>query len=223
MNLFPHPFGLAWLAVFTALPIPAPADHAYLGVAVQPSGPTLERQLNLPPALGLLVERVAAGSPAARAAIRPHDILLQLNGQLLFVPEQLEGVVSPALRAHLTPELTGGAVVLAIAPASPAIAASLQPHVVIVRVNDRPLLHPDELFAVMRTLRPAAQLQLTVVRQCQPLELSATLAAPPPETPTGLDLILEYERPPLPPLPFATDAEWLVVVKPLPVVSLPPP
>jgi membrane-associated protease RseP (regulator of RpoE activity) len=301
---------LGWLALFTALLPPATADDAYLGVAVHPASPTLQQQLELPPALGLLVHHVAPGSPADRAGIRPHDILLQLNGQLLIVPDQLEGLlrglptdtpvplelmrarerlildltlttrpspasessplrvtvirtstlvpapaladliqataqtqpplpteaaplpvylglhlaaVSPALLAHLTPEVTGGAVILAIAPASPADAASLQPHDVIVRVNDRPILHPDELFAVMRNLRPASQLQLTVVRQGQPRDLSATLAAPPPEAPTGFDLTAESERLPLPPLPFATDAEWLVVVKPLPVGALPPP
>ena len=41
----------------------------------------------------MLVERVAEGSPADRAGIRPHDILLQLNGQHLFVPDQLAGLL----------------------------------------------------------------------------------------------------------------------------------
>jgi membrane-associated protease RseP (regulator of RpoE activity) len=94
MNLVgPGPASLTLIALLTALSAPAQTEGAFLGVAVQRAGPTLERQLELPPGLGLRVERVAQGSPADRAGIRPHDVLLQLDGQRLFVPEQLAGLL----------------------------------------------------------------------------------------------------------------------------------
>lgn len=299
---------LAMIAVLTALSDPARPGGAFLGVAVQPVGPTLERQLELPPAVGLLVERVAGGSPADRAGILPHDILIQLGGQLLFVPEQLDGllrglstetpivlelirareklslelalvarqstpsepssvrvtvmrtasgvaapaladfiqstaqtqpsdwtedpplsaylglrvgVVTPAVLAHLQPGHATGAVILAVAPGSPAESASLEAHDIIVQADHRPILQPNDLFEGMRTLQPEAQLLLTVLRQNKVIELPVRLAAPSIDPPPRFDRAIGIERRHLPPLPFAADAEWLVVVKPL-VAGSPP-
>ena len=308
--------GLAlWLCLTSAAPgsdlsSTAKADGAYLGVAVQPVGPTLERQLGLPPALGLLVERVAGDSPADRAGIRPHDILLQLNSQLLFVPEQLEAllrslsrespiplelirarerlnleltpvarrsapsgpsllrvtvvgtsidvtasaladfieataqteprgvaedpplnaylglrlaVLPPAVMAHLQPGYAAGAVILEVAPGSPAESASLQPHDVIVQVDRQPILHPNDLFALMRARRPQSQLQISVLRQNRTFDLPVRLAAPPVDSSSRFDRTIDLEGYSLPPLDFATDAEWLIVFKPLPAGSPPVP
>ena len=302
--------GLALFAVLTARSAPANSGGAFLGVAVQPAGPTLERQLELPPAQGLVVEGVAEGSPADRAGLRRHDILLELNGQLLFAPNQLQGllrglstqtpvfldlirarerlqlelmlvpqptapsdpapirvtivrapggmdgpafadfiqttaraqpasaidipplssyfglrlgVVSPAVLAHLPPEHLGGAVILAVAAGSPAEAASLEAHDIIVQLDRQPIFHPNDLFEKLRPLQPQTQLLCTVLRQGQVLELPVRLAAPTLDTPPDFDQLIDPESGALPPFDFLPEAEWMFVVKSLPADSPPTP
>jgi beta-lactamase regulating signal transducer with metallopeptidase domain/membrane-associated protease RseP (regulator of RpoE activity) len=52
-----------------------------LGVLVQKPNETLIEQLNLPKGEGLVVTSVTANSAAAKAGIKPHDILLEFNGK----------------------------------------------------------------------------------------------------------------------------------------------
>lgn len=66
---------------------------AYLGVATSPAGDLLADQLKLGKGTGLTVDFVEEGSPAAKAGIRPHDILVKLNDQILINPPQLAVLV----------------------------------------------------------------------------------------------------------------------------------
>lgn len=50
-----------------------------LGVVVEPLHPALRHQLDVPENQGLLVREVTADSPAAKAGIKPHDILLAIG------------------------------------------------------------------------------------------------------------------------------------------------
>ncbi|MSU23601.1 MAG: PDZ domain-containing protein [Opitutus sp.] len=64
----------------------------YLGVETAPVSPALTAQLGLPAHAGLVVGRVAPGSPAA-SALKEHDILLKLDDQLLVDQHQLAVLV----------------------------------------------------------------------------------------------------------------------------------
>jgi hypothetical protein len=57
---------------------PAPGR---LGVLVRPPSEALSDQLDLPRGQGLIVETVQADSAAAKAGVKPHDVLLELNGK----------------------------------------------------------------------------------------------------------------------------------------------
>lgn len=57
----------------------APVDR--LGLVVESPGPTLADQLDLPRGQGLAVGELSAGSAAAKAGLKAHDILLELNGK----------------------------------------------------------------------------------------------------------------------------------------------
>jgi len=59
----------------------------HLGVGVAPAGPSLAAQLGLAPNTGLVVNEVAPESPA-QERIKAHDVLVELDGQLLINPEQ---------------------------------------------------------------------------------------------------------------------------------------
>jgi uncharacterized membrane protein YgcG len=52
-----------------------------LGVRVQELSATLVDQLDLPKGQGVVIETVTPGSPAAKAGLKPNDILLELNGK----------------------------------------------------------------------------------------------------------------------------------------------
>jgi beta-lactamase regulating signal transducer with metallopeptidase domain len=56
------------------------APHGRLGVTVDKPNPVLADQLDLPKGQGLVVKEVAKDSPAAKAGIKPNDILLGLGG-----------------------------------------------------------------------------------------------------------------------------------------------
>jgi serine protease Do len=75
----------------------APEDESepvtYMGVAVVRAGPALAAQLRLPDGQGLVVDFVEPDSPAAKAGLEKHDLLLKLDDQLLIEPRQLSVLV----------------------------------------------------------------------------------------------------------------------------------
>ncbi len=68
---------------------PVKADKGRLGVAVRPLTPEERRQSGI--ASGLLVEQ--AGGAAARAGIRPGDVILSVNGEVVNDTEQLRQLI----------------------------------------------------------------------------------------------------------------------------------
>ncbi len=65
----------------------------YLGVAVQECSEALSAQLGLKPGEGLTVLLLAAGSPAEKADFRKNDVLVDLDGQMLVHPVQLQKLI----------------------------------------------------------------------------------------------------------------------------------
>lgn len=65
------------------------ADHAYMGLVPGAITPQLARQLGLEDAQGIAVLSVATNGPAARAGIRPGDVLRAMDGEDLRSPEDL--------------------------------------------------------------------------------------------------------------------------------------
>jgi serine protease Do len=65
---------------------------AYLGVETAPVDPTVAAQLGLARGTGVVVRRVAEGSPAA-AVLQPHDVMTKLDDQILVNMAQLTVLV----------------------------------------------------------------------------------------------------------------------------------
>lgn len=58
-----------------------PGHNARLGVFVEPPSTTLAEQLDLPAGQGLIVRQVLPDSAAAKAGLKPHDLLLEFDGK----------------------------------------------------------------------------------------------------------------------------------------------
>jgi membrane-associated protease RseP (regulator of RpoE activity) len=87
---------------------PAEPSEYWLGIECFPVPPVVRAQLNLPEKQGLLVERVAPNSPAAKAGIEQYDILLRAGDQLLTEPRELVQSVQAAQDGKLAIELIRG-------------------------------------------------------------------------------------------------------------------
>ena len=68
-------------------------DVPWLGVSANEVGEALTAQLGLDPGVGLVVTYVAPDSPAAKAGIQKHDVLVELQDQSLVLPAQLRKLV----------------------------------------------------------------------------------------------------------------------------------
>ena len=75
-------------------PDDAPArPQAFLGVVTTPLDPALSAQLGLTEGVGLLVQEVLPEGPAMQAGLQKHDVLTQLNDQMLLSPDQLSTLI----------------------------------------------------------------------------------------------------------------------------------
>ena len=65
------------------------ADHAFIGLTLGDITPQIAERLGLPDTRGALALAVPDGGPAAKAGIRPGDVLVKLDGEELASPEDL--------------------------------------------------------------------------------------------------------------------------------------
>jgi hypothetical protein len=77
----------------------------WLGVMVSRATPAMQAQLKLPKDQGLLVESVQPESPAAKAGIRPFDLLLKANDTPLNDLHDLMKLINKVKEGKLTLEL----------------------------------------------------------------------------------------------------------------------
>jgi membrane-associated protease RseP (regulator of RpoE activity) len=84
------------------------AEEGRLGAVLGEPGATLVEQLDLPKGQGMVLEEVKADSAAAKAGLKAHDILLELNGKM--VPSDERGFAR--LLEEIKPNTPVDAVVL---------------------------------------------------------------------------------------------------------------
>jgi serine protease DegQ len=65
------------------------ADHSFIGLTLGDITPQIAERLGLPDTRGALALSVPDGGPAAKAGIRPGDVLVKLDGEELASPEDL--------------------------------------------------------------------------------------------------------------------------------------
>jgi serine protease Do len=72
------------------------ATDSYIGVMVETPGAALLAHLGLPEGTGLIATRIVPGSPAEKAGVKTHDLLLELGGKPLDRTETLVAQVQAA-------------------------------------------------------------------------------------------------------------------------------
>jgi hypothetical protein len=87
---------------------PAESPQYWLGIGCRPVPPALRAQLNLPEKQGLLVEAVVPDSPAAKAGIVQHDVLLRADHKSLAEPRDLVRAIEATKQAKLKIDLIHG-------------------------------------------------------------------------------------------------------------------
>lgn len=73
-----------------------PDNSAGLGINLTRATVVLRQQLALKRGAGLVVDRVASGSPAEAAGFLQHDVLVRLDDQLLVLPQQFDALLEAA-------------------------------------------------------------------------------------------------------------------------------
>ncbi|HEY7139435.1 MAG TPA: DegQ family serine endoprotease [Methylomirabilota bacterium] len=68
--------------------------RGWLGVSIQPVTPALAKGLKLSESTGALVSSVTEGSPAAKAGLKPGDVILEFNGQRVARADRLPNAVA---------------------------------------------------------------------------------------------------------------------------------
>jgi serine protease Do len=80
--------------VLTQLASEGKVVRGWLGVSIQPVTPELAKSLKLSGTDGALVSGVTEGSPAAKAGIKPGDVITEFNGQRVARADRLPNVVA---------------------------------------------------------------------------------------------------------------------------------
>ncbi|HEV8471871.1 MAG TPA: PDZ domain-containing protein, partial [Methylomirabilota bacterium] len=82
--------------IYTELSTKGRVTRGWLGVSIQPLTPELARSFNAKDNKGVLVSDVVPDSPAAKAGVKPGDILLEFDGKKMEAPSDLQRAVGLA-------------------------------------------------------------------------------------------------------------------------------
>jgi serine protease Do len=90
--------------IYTELLAKGKVSRGWLGVSIQPLTPELAKSFGAKEAKGILVSDVIPDSPAAKAGLKPGDIVLEMDGKKMESPGDLQraiGLTAPGGEVHL--------------------------------------------------------------------------------------------------------------------------
>jgi regulator of sigma E protease len=147
------------------------------------------REVGLRPAITPIIWRVAAGSPAAKAGLKPNDEILEVGGQKLYHPLHIQEWAQshPGQTLPLTVDRKGETMQVSLEPTrpvidsvpknSPAEVAGVKPDDVIFALNDRPIFDATEISRQV-TSNPIQPVTLTLRRGTQTVSVRILPAKP---------------------------------------------
>jgi hypothetical protein len=89
-------------------PVAEPKPEYYIGISIEPIDDALRAQLALPAGQGVIVTTVLGGSPADKAGVKKHDVVLQLADKPIDKPETLARLVQDSRDKQTTLQLLRG-------------------------------------------------------------------------------------------------------------------
>ncbi len=89
----PAPKAKPRVQIYRAVPAPAAASGSYLGVDVRDLTPERARELKLKSDQGVEITMVDQDSPAGKAGLKEHDVVVSFNGRSLQSAEQLRRLI----------------------------------------------------------------------------------------------------------------------------------
>lgn len=95
-------------AIVPGVLLPTKLSDYWLGIECYPVPPAMQSQLNLPREQGLVVESIVPGSPAAKAGVKPYDILMKVGGKPLKSPADLIQAVAASKDKEMKLEVLRG-------------------------------------------------------------------------------------------------------------------
>ena len=69
-------------------------QRAFLGITMQPVTPDLAQRFGVPPNRGVLIDNVLSDTPAARAGLKPGDVIESVGGQPVASPKDLQSKIT---------------------------------------------------------------------------------------------------------------------------------
>ncbi len=73
----------------------AAANSAYIGITLTAVTPAVKQQYRLTPASGALIASIQPGSPAQKASLQIHDVIVRFNGTTIQSPDDLTTAIHP--------------------------------------------------------------------------------------------------------------------------------
>jgi serine protease Do len=86
--------------IYTEINSKGRVTRGWLGVSIQPLTQELAKSFNAKDTKGVLISDVIADSPAAKAGLKPGDILLEFDGKKVEAPADLQRTVGLAQPGH---------------------------------------------------------------------------------------------------------------------------
>jgi serine protease Do len=86
--------------IYTEINSKGRVTRGWLGVSIQPLTPELAKSFNAKDTKGVLISDVIGDSPAAKAGLKPGDILLEFDGKKVEAPADLQRTVGLAQPGH---------------------------------------------------------------------------------------------------------------------------
>jgi serine protease Do len=100
-------------------PVAESKAEYYIGVSIDPVDDAMRAQLPLPEGQGVVVKEVTSGSPAEKAGVKQHDIILEMGGRPIDSPQTLASSVQSIQDKPTTLKVLRAGKVLTI-PVTPA-------------------------------------------------------------------------------------------------------